>query len=98
MSTIPAEIARALKDARRLAFEANMRTNVRVDEITPYTETKTAYYGEKEKTFFDVPKRNVSIFFDNYEDEYQTKRIGNRFIVLFPEKLQKATNITVMVQ
>ena len=70
----------------------------KVNEITPFEETKKAYYGEKEKTFYDVPNGNVSIFFDNYEGDHKTSRIGNRFIVSFPEKLEKATNITVMVQ
>lgn len=72
--------------------------NTKVNYLTPYEETKKAYYGEKEKTFFNVPSGNVTIFFDSYEGEYITSRIGDRFIISFPETLTKATNITVMVQ
>lgn len=96
MSTIPEEIARALKDARQLAFEANMRTNVRVDEITPYTETKKAYYGEKEKRFYNVPNGNVSVFFSNYNKNYSVSRIADRITVSF-EPLTEQTDITITV-
>lgn len=95
---IPEEIARALKDARQLAFEANMRTNVRVDEIIPYMETKTAYYGEKEKTFYNVPQGNVSVFFDNYDGEYKSERILDRLTITFPERLKDMTTITIKVE
>lgn len=98
MSTIPIEIAQALKDARQLAFEANMRTNIRVDGITPYTETKKAYYAEIEKVFYGVPLGNVSVFFDNYVGEYKMERISDRLIITFPERLKDMTNITIKVE
>ena len=96
MSTIPIEIAQALKDARQLAFEANMRTNVRVDDITPYTETKTAYYGEKEKRFYNVPDGSVSVFFSNYNTDYSVSRIADRVTVAFPPLSERA-DITITV-
>lgn len=97
MSTIPIEIAKALKDARQLAFEANMRTNVRVDDITPYTETKKAYYGEKEKNFYNVPEGNISVFFSNYNKDYSVKRIADRVKISF-EKLTEQADITINVK
>lgn len=97
MSTIPAEIAKALKDARQLAFEANMRTNVRVDEITPYTETKKGYYGEKEKNFYNVPEGNISVFFSNYNKDYSVKRIADRVKISF-EALTEQADITISVK
>lgn len=96
MSTIPEEIARALKDARRLAFEANMQTNVRVDEITPYTETKTAYYGERIKRFYNVPQGNVSVFFSNYNKDYAVERVEDRVTISF-DRLTEQVDITITV-
>ena len=72
--------------------------NNRVTDITPYEETKKGYYGEIEKVFYNVPKGNVSVFFDNYFGEYIINRISNRLIISFPEKLKNITNITIMIQ
>ena len=72
--------------------------NNRVSNVTPYEETKKAYYGEKEKAFYGVPKGNTSIFFDTYSGEYSTNRVADRLTVVFPERLKDMTNITVMVQ
>jgi hypothetical protein len=68
--------------------------NRRIADITPYTATKEAYYGETEKVFYDVPNGNVTIFCD-VPNSY--KRIENRLIVSF-EKLTDTVEITVMVQ
>lgn len=72
-------------------------TNARVNEITPYTETKSAYYNESEKTFYNVPQGNLSIFFDNYNGNYNVSRIENIVIVSF-DTLTDNTNVTIMVQ
>lgn len=74
------------------------QVNSRVNAITPYEETKRAYYGENEKVFYGVPLGNVSIFFSNYVGEYTTQRISDRLVILFPERLQDMTDITIMVQ
>ena len=68
-----------------------------VNAITPYTETKAAYFNESEKTFYNVPEGNVSVFFDNYNGPYSIKRIENRLIVSF-DVLRKGTNITISIQ
>lgn len=70
--------------------------NIRVEEITPYTETKTAYYLEKEKTFYDVPNGNLTVYFDNYNGSYSVSRIANRVTVSF-DTLTESTNITISV-
>jgi hypothetical protein len=75
--------------------------NNRVKEITPYKQEKVGYYGDKEKTFYDVPEGNVSVFFDNYDGNYSVKRLENGLeglVVSFPESLKKQTTITIMVQ
>ena len=72
--------------------------NSKVNNITPYEQTKTAYYGENEKVFYGVPSGNVSVFFDNYNGEYEVSRIEDRLTISFPERLKDMTNITVMIQ
>jgi hypothetical protein len=69
----------------------------KVNAITPYEETKKAFYGEIEKVFYNVPEGNTTIFFDNYDGEYEVSRIENRLTVTFADRLKDMTNITVMV-
>lgn len=65
----------------------------KIVELTPYTETKVAYYGEKEKTFYNVPDGNVTVF---GLDEYSMTRIADRITLTF-EPLYTAVNITISV-
>lgn len=71
--------------------------NQEMSELTPYTETKTGYFGETEKTFYNVPEGNVSVFFDNYNGNYSTERIEDRLVVSF-DALEHETNITISIQ
>ena len=73
---------------------AGVRQNV--SDLTPYTATLTAYYGETEKTFYDVPDGNVSVFFDNYSGDYDVQRLEDMLIVSF-EALEQETNITISI-
>lgn len=72
------------------------KINDSLDSITPYTETKTAYYNENEKTFYNVPEGNISVFFDNYNGNYSINRIADRVTVSF-DTLTDSTNITISV-
>jgi hypothetical protein len=72
--------------------------NNRVSAITPYEASSKAYYGENYKTFYGVPSGNVSVFFDNYNGEYEVSRIEDRLTVTFPERLTDMTNVKIMVQ
>ena len=74
------------------------QVNSRVTEITPYEETKKAYAREIEKVFYQVPNGNLTVFFDNYNGEYEVKRIADRVTISFPERLTDATNVTIMIQ
>lgn len=76
---------------KRLAVLEN-----KVEELTPYTETKTGYYGETSKTFYGVPDGNVTVFFDNYHGAYTTSRQEDRLYVYF-DALEKETNITISI-
>lgn len=68
-----------------------------VANLTPYEETKKAYFGEHEKTFYNVPEGNVLVFFDNYNGTYSIERVGNRLTVSF-DTLEHETNVTISIQ
>ena len=68
-----------------------------ISDVTPFTETKTAYYGETSITFYDAPEGNTSVFFDGYTGDYGVSRIENRLMIKF-EPLEKDTEITIVIQ
>lgn len=72
-------------------------TRQSVSAITPYTETKTAYYGESEKTFYDVPDGNVSVYFTDYDGDYSVSRVSGRLTISF-DTLTEQTDITISIQ
>ena len=80
----------------RLSSRVSQVSN-QVNAITPYEETKKAYYGEIEKVFYGVPMGNTSIFFTNYTGEYTISRVNDRLVVTFAERLTDATDVTIMV-
>ena len=63
----------------------------KIVELTPYTETKVVYYGETEKTFYDVPEGNLTVY---GLSSYSVSRISNRLILTFEPSL---TNINVTI-
>ena len=65
----------------------------KVDAITPYTETKTGYYGETEKTFYNVPDGNVTVY---GLSEYALDRIADRITLTF-DALTEETEITISI-
>lgn len=69
----------------------------KVEVITPYTDTKTAYYGDTSITFYDAPQGNVSVFFDGYNGAYSVSRVENRLSVSF-DALDKQTQVTISIQ
>ena len=68
----------------------------KIVDLTPYTETKIGYYGETEKTFYNVPQGNVTVFFDNYNGDYVATRNANNLTVTF-FMLTEQTNITISI-
>lgn len=72
-------------------------TRQSVSAITPYTETKTAYYGEKEKTFYNVPNGMLSVYFTNYGGNYSVSRVSDILTVSF-DTLTEQTDITISIQ
>ena len=68
-----------------------------VKAITPYTETKTAYIGDTEISFDNVPSGNLSVFADNI-NEYRTDRVGSTLNIDFIKPLEEVTEITISIQ
>lgn len=68
-------------------------TTMRVDAVTPYTETKQAYIGDTEVTFYDVPEGNVTVFFDK---PYTMEKVADRITLTFDE-LEEVTDITISI-
>ena len=65
-----------------------------IKTLTPYTETKIGYYGETEKTFYNVPEGNVTVY---GLSEYTLDRISDRLTLTF-DALTEQTNITISIQ
>lgn len=68
-------------------------TKQSVNNITPYTETQIGYYGETEKTFYNVPDGNVTVF---GLKEYSLDRISDRLTITF-DALSEQTEITISI-
>ena len=68
--------------------------NKRVTDITPYIETKKAYFGEVEKVFYGVPNGVLTV---NMDGEYTVERVEDRVFVRF-ERLAETKDITITVE
>jgi hypothetical protein len=64
-----------------------------VADVTPTTLTKTAYIDETEVVFTNVPKGNMTIFFDK---PYTVTKEGNNVLIGF-EPLEEVTTITISI-
>jgi hypothetical protein len=74
--------------------DRNNERKAEIEAITPYTETKTAYIGDAEIVFYDVPEGgNITVFFP-YEDSME--RMHDRIIITF-EPLEEVTDITISI-
>lgn len=68
-------------------------TRQSVNNITPYTETQIGYYGETEKTFYNVPSGNVTVY---GLSQYNMSRVSDRLVFTF-EPLTEQTDITISI-
>ena len=77
-------------DTTEKAYEGYNKANA----LEPYTDTKTAYIGDTEVTFENVPHGNVSVFgLTEYAIDWQNDRI----IISFPA-VEEVTDVTISVQ
>lgn len=63
------------------------------EAITPYTDTKTAYIGDTEVTFYTDVTGNLTVYFPY---EYTVERLTDRIIITF-EPLEEVTDITISI-
>ena len=70
-----------------------------ISEVTPYTETKTAYIGDTEVVFTDVPQGNMSVFInasDGSCPKFGAVRSEDVVIVSF-EELETTATVTISI-
>lgn len=85
-------------DNNKYYTDADMNGNRQsISNVTPYTETKTAYIGDTEISFDNVPSGNLSVFADNI-NEYRTDRVGSTLNIDFIKPLEEVTEITISIQ
>lgn len=68
--------------------------NSRITSITPYEETKTAYFGEIEKVFYGVPNGVLTVHMD---DDFTVQKVEDRVYIHF-DRLTTNKEITITVQ
>ena len=64
-----------------------------VSDITPYTETRTAYIDDTELVFENVPSGNLTVYFDK---SFNLEREGDKVTLHF-EALEEITEITISI-
>lgn len=80
------------------ADNAGMRQGI--GEVTPYTDTKTAYIGDTEVVFTGAKSGNLSVFIESEEGSetgYSLDRIGDMITVRFAEPLEYVTEVTISI-
>ena len=104
------EIARALGNIYNQMNELGQRIDQmsvalhqestdKIEDLTPYTLTKTAYYGDTEVMFYDVPNGNMSVFVKDMEGNYpnfQTSKVGSIVTVSFDPVINN-TEVTLSI-
>ena len=65
----------------------------KVDSMTPYTASKTAYIGDTEITFMDVPEGNMTVYLNK---PYTVDRDGS-IVTIYFEALEEVTDITISI-
>lgn len=82
-----------------LSRSLHAESSEKIDEITPYTATKTAYIDDTEIIFTEVPNGNLSVYMQdsdgNYPD-FTVERSGDRVTVSF-DALEQITTVTISV-
>ena len=72
-------------------------TSNKVTDLTPYTETKTAYIGDSEIVFNNVPSGNLSIY-GLLSRLYRVERDSDKVTITLFEPLEDVTEVTISIQ
>lgn len=82
-------------DNNKYYTDADMQGNRQsISEVTPYTETKTAYIGDTEVVFENVPIGNLSVYgIPHYHATWLTKDLLIDF-----DALEEVTEVTISIQ
>lgn len=72
-------------------------TSNKVAQITPYTAVKTAYIGDTEVVFENVPSGNLSIF-GLLSRLYRVERDPDKVTITLFEPLEEVTEVTISIQ
>lgn len=74
------------------------KLGLRIDNVTPFTETKTAYIEDTEIVFENVPGGSLLVDVQSEDDpEYSIKRTGDKVIVSFAAPLECVTKVTITI-
>ncbi len=87
------DTVRKLAKGNTEEVSAREQTTAQVDSLTPYTETKTAYIGDTELVFDNVPSGNLTVF---GMKEYQAERDSDRIRISF-DALEEVTEVTISI-
>lgn len=71
-----------------------------IGNVTPTTYTKTAYIGDTEVSFADVPFGNLTVYINNtdgYYPDYKVSRNNGYVTIVFDAPLLYATNVTISI-
>lgn len=71
----------------------NEKIQAQIEAITPYKETKTAYIGDTEITFSNIPNGNITVYFPY---EYSMEKQYDRLTITF-DPLEEVTDITISI-
>lgn len=91
--------ARKLAKGNTEEVSKREQTTAQVDSLTPYTDTKTAYIGDTECVFDNVPNGCVGVFINGVPDGCVARyEPTDRVVIHFDEPLEEVTEVTISIQ
>ena len=72
-------------------------TSNKVEQITPYKASKTAYIGDTEIVFNNVPSGNLSIY-GLLSRLFRVERDSDKVTITLFEPLEDVTEVTISIQ
>lgn len=103
LDSLQASFIQAQKNQVPITAKADSTIEIaaKVEEITPYTETKTAYIDDTQVVFKNVPSGTYSVSFNKsilatriYKEDYTD---GTSTIIVEFEPLEEVTEVTLTI-